>query len=188
MVSEKRRRRLSRTGLAFSFFGTGRRRWIGTTLGQRDGGVRQGTVGFGAARLGRPQRRFGRQPGRQPQRATIVQPGGRGLRTQGIADQVVGLPRGAALGAVERRQRELQLAVRQFAVDQRRDIFMQSFQGIHHVSSQNKNLGRAPWRYQRLSTGGSNKGRSFSAITSRARKMRLRTVPMGQAMISAISS
>ncbi len=42
--------------------------------------------------------------------------------------------------------------------------------------------------YQRLSEAVSSKGRSFSATASRARKIRERTVPIGQSMIPAISS
>ena len=42
--------------------------------------------------------------------------------------------------------------------------------------------------YQRLSGAISSKGRSFAATASRARKIRERTVPIGQSMIFAISS
>lgn len=42
--------------------------------------------------------------------------------------------------------------------------------------------------YQRLSGAVSSKGRNLLATASRARKMRERTVPIGQFMISAISS
>lgn len=42
--------------------------------------------------------------------------------------------------------------------------------------------------YQRLSEAVSSKGRSFPATASRARKIRERTVPMGQSMMPAISS
>ena len=42
--------------------------------------------------------------------------------------------------------------------------------------------------YQRVPSRVSSKGRSRAAMASRARKMRERTVPMGQFMTSAISS
>lgn len=42
--------------------------------------------------------------------------------------------------------------------------------------------------YHRRSGAVSSKGRSFAATASRARKIRERTVPMGQSMIPAISS
>lgn len=45
-----------------------------------------------------------------------------------------------------------------------------------------------PVGYQRLSGATSSRGRSLLATASRARKMRERTVPMGQSMIRAISS
>jgi hypothetical protein len=123
--------------------------------------------------------RLGRQRGRQPALEAVAELAAGAARS--IARQVVGAP-GRLPFRRPARPGQLALAVRQFAVSQRGDMFVQCLWVSIAYPAMSK-------PYQRLlPTGMSSKGRNLSAMTSRARKMRLRTVPMGQAMMSEISS
>src|SRR6185503_17028676 len=97
----------------------------------------------------------------------------RQLLAQAVAGDVIAHPGAPQLAVVvEPAQQEAQFLVRQFAVDAGRKVFTRMLVWLVHVCSSRSD----------------NNGRNFSSIASRARKMRERTVPIGQPIASAISS
>ena len=123
----------------------------------------------------RPRTRDVRKPRREHGRLALELPrhGGsdaarhRGLAAQRIADRVVARPRGHAGLALQVGADGIQLGRVDLAVDQTRNLL------VHH--------------HLRFSSVPSS-GRNSAAIDSRARKMRDRTVPIGQFITLAISS
>ena len=100
-------------------------------------------------------------------------------RTQHVADQVVGLP-GRAQFVVDAKLADHlgELVVAQVAIGERGHLLMDCVcVGSFHSPA-----------YQRLPDWLSSKGLTLAEIASRARKIRDRTVPIGQFMTSAISS
>ena len=97
------------------------------------------------------------------------------LATQAVAGEVIARPGLAQrVVVIEPAQQETQLLHRQLPVHAGRKIFAGVLVGLClvHVGSSRPD----------------SSGRSFSSIASRARKMRERTVPIGQPIASAISS
>ncbi len=123
------------------------------------------------------------QPRKQIVLAVVRQIG----RAQHIAHQVVKLPIGLALGIFGQGQGLLQLGPSQFAIDQGREQLLCIYNIVFHGSTCCLRTARIPC-YQRLPVWRSSIGLTRAEIASRARKMRERTVPIGQAMACAISS
>src|SRR5690606_8317259 len=130
-----------------------------------------------AVRRAAPRRRLLGVQRRLHALAEIERQGRAGLAAQAVADQVIAAPGGFEFGVVgQPLDQETATVGGEFAVAQGGNLLAQLGLGIVAVVGAHGRTRSAPIS-----------GRSFWSMASRARKIRERTVPMGQPMVWAMS-